>query len=165
MQVVSAIAKPLPETAITAPLGPEDGVRVTTCGIMFKVAVAEDVGFASVTLMVSLRPVYVTRTVKVPPLPKVKSAATLQTQPGATEAPSIVQGPGVWKLVPVTITRSPTRAGLGVSVCMICGTTLKELLAELPGVHVSVSVDDWAGTPATPTLNDPLTEFPDTDMV
>ena len=169
VQDESPMAKPLPETAMTPPIGPEDGVRVTTCGIMFKVAVAKTVGSPpSVTLMMSLRPLNVTSTVKEPPLPNVKSAATLQTGAGAaglTEAPVMVQGPGVRKLEPVTITWSPTRAGLGVSVCEICGTTLKVLLTEPPGVHVSVSVADWAGTPAPPTVNDPVTDPPDTFTV
>jgi len=115
-------------------------VRVITCGIMFRVAVAKTVGSPpSVTLMVSVRPVYVTKTVKVPPLPKVKSAATLQTGAGAaglTEAPVMKQGPIVRKLEPVTTTWSPTRAGLGVSVCEICGTTLKLLEAESVGPEV-----------------------------
>jgi hypothetical protein len=139
---------------------------VTTCGIMFRVVVAKTAGIASVTVMVSLRPLNVSRTVKVPVT--VKSAATKQIGAGATatEAPVIVQGAGVRKLVPVTVTTLPTRAGLGVSVCEICGTTLKKLPAGPPGVHVSVSVSpDWAGTPAPPTLNDPLTVPADTDTV
>jgi hypothetical protein len=37
---VSAVANPVPDTAIDAPAAPEDGVRVTTCGITYNVAVA-----------------------------------------------------------------------------------------------------------------------------
>jgi len=124
--------------------------------------VAKTAGFASVTVMVSLRPLNASRTVKVPVT--VKSTATKQTKRGApaTEAPAIVQAAGVRKLVPVTVTRLPTRAGLGVSVCEICGTTWKAVgRVDPPAPQSRVSIANWVGTPAPPTLNDPLTVVPD----
>jgi hypothetical protein len=165
------VEKPVPETDMMAPMGPEGGVSVTTCGIMFSVALAE-ANAESVTVIRSLRPPNVTRTTNCAAAVKVKSAATHTATfvgLGLTDAPVMAQLPAAAKLVPVMLTVSPTRAGLGVSVCEICGTTLKVLPAEPAeppgGVHVSVSVAVWAGIPAPPTLNDPLTVCPDTDTV
>jgi hypothetical protein len=65
-QSVSVGLNPVPVTEIDAPLGPKVGDRVTTWGTMFRVAVA-NTGVVSVTVIVSLALVNVTRTIKEEP--------------------------------------------------------------------------------------------------
>jgi len=137
VQLPSTKAKPDPEIAMTELPGPEDGLRVITCGIRYRVALAET-GVVSVTVIVSVRPEKVTGITN--DAVNVKSAAThTGTANGepvtAPDAPIMVHAPAVPKLVPVTVTVLPTRAAVprvppGVSVCEICGTTWKLLEAE-----------------------------------
>jgi hypothetical protein len=63
VQSPSARAKPVPVTDTDVPAGPEVGVRVTVCGIMYSVADAVNVDPRPVTVIKSVRPVNVTRTV------------------------------------------------------------------------------------------------------
>lgn len=165
---VSPALKPVPVTDIDAPTGPEAGERVTTCGIMYRVAVA-DTGVVSVTVIASVTGANVRRTVKEAAAVSVKSAAThTGTANGepVTDAPVIVHAPTVPKLVPVMVTVSPTRAGLaallpGVSVCEICGTTLKVFVAVSRRFPWTVNTAAaCAGVPAVPTMNEPVTTPP-----
>jgi hypothetical protein len=61
---VSLEAKPVPITDIDAPIGPEEGDRVTTCGVINSVALAETV--PSFAMIPSLSPVNVVTTTKEP---------------------------------------------------------------------------------------------------
>jgi hypothetical protein len=131
------VVKPVPVTDTDAPTVAEAGDGVTTCGIMFSVALAET-GVVSVTVIVSLGPVNVTRTMKEPVAVKLPAATVHGTTTAPTEAPAIVQAPAVPKLLPVMVTVAPTRAGLGETV--ILGLTLKLFVAESPRLPVSVSV-------------------------
>jgi hypothetical protein len=155
-QVRSVVAKPVPETNMTAPIGPKDGVRVTTRGIMLRVAVA--IAVPSLTVIRSLRPPKVTTTEKEPV--NVKSALTVQV--GAlTEGPVIpgAHTPGVLKLVPVTATGPPTRCRLGDND--ILGTTVKDAVTPSPVLPASSSVLTSAPLFAVLTTNEPVAVPPE----
>jgi hypothetical protein len=154
---VSATAKPVPVTKIVAPTGPEEGTRVTTCGIMLRVALAET-GVPSVTVTRPLELANVTSTTSLEPV-NVKSAATVQGPPPVTGGPVIVQAPAVPKFVPVTVNVAPTVAGLGVNV--ILGTTLKVFVAKSRRFPLTVNTAAaCAFVPAVPTMNEPVTTPP-----
>jgi hypothetical protein len=156
-------AKPDPVTITDVPRGPALGFAVISCSTMLRIALAET-GVVSVTVIVSLSPAYVKRTVKNVPV-NVKSAATVQAPGAATEAPVIVQAPAVPKLVPVIVTVSPTCAGFGVSVWSICGTTVKVKLTELPVLPVICMVLAPAGLFNVLTTKEPVTTPLDTAHV
>jgi hypothetical protein len=123
---------------------------------MFRVAVAETT--PSSTVMVSLSPVNVTRTVK-EEMVSVKSSATVQKKPAVTEAPDMVQAPGLLKLLPVTVTVLPTRCGLGVND--ILGTTVKDAVTPSPVLPASSSVLTSAPLFAVVTTNEPAAVPPE----
>ncbi len=167
----SPMAKPEPPTAMTADRGPKFGVRVTTRGITFSVALAENAGAAvSVTLMVSLSPT--NNGLRTNSAAAVnKKAPSMQppttTEPpvtdGGTAADDIVHVPkAVAKLLPVMLTVAPRRAGLGDNVCEIWGTTEKGAVRPSPVLPVSNSVFTSAPLPARTTTNEPVTTPPET---
>jgi hypothetical protein len=161
--VTSLRANPVPVTLIDAPAGPEavpsGPFSTITMGIMFNVAVA-DTGVPSVTVTGKLRPVNATRRTNWPCI--VKSGLTLQKLVAAHAGLNMPHGPAKPKLVPVTSTVSPTRAGLGVSVWTICGTTLNPPanVAPSPVLAATDIVFTPAGLFAVLTTNEPVTTPP-----
>ncbi len=158
------MAKPEPPTAMAADRGPKFGVRVTTRGITFSVALAETPPApSSFTVIVSLSPTNSGLRTNCAAAVNKKAASTQPTttiEPpvtdGGTAADDMVHIPAVAKLLPVTLTVAPSRAGLGDNVCEICGTTVNDTVNASPVLPASLRVLTSAPLFARATVNEPV---------
>ena len=125
------------------PIGPAIGVGVITCGTMFRVALAA-ANVESFTVIVSLRPVNVTRTVNCASALKVKSGSTHPAMGpvglGRTDATGYGAGSRGGEIGPCYAhCASDTRRVRRECVCDLWNDTEDTCCPTLLGVHVSVS--------------------------